>query len=340
MMAMFMERVRVLLCLRLSLLLVAVLFGARNSDAQAGSNYVAYGFYGSGAAHPVAGLLLASDGNYWGTTTLGGTNGRGTIFSMTPAGAITVAYSFAGTDGEQPRSPLVENVDGTFFGTTSVGGTFGYGTVFRFDPTTGNLTSLHSFTGDATEYGAPNGIMQASDGNFYGTTAVAIFKITSPPGLAYSVLHTFDNTTEGSGPQNNVVEGSNGLLYGSLYGLGGAPNQDLARIYSIPKTGGLLQILGSSVVAETGPETQDAGQRRAIQLRNRGECLEKLFVVGDNSLDLSLLQHGFGDPYGVGIGGFAPGKISLIFFVPSDECAAQRRKITLGHECSCGKIQL
>jgi hypothetical protein len=42
---------------------------------------------------------------------------------------------------------------------------------------------------------------------------------------------------------NNVVEGSNGLLYGSIYGLGGAPNEDLARIYSIAKTGGSLQIL-------------------------------------------------------------------------------------------------
>jgi uncharacterized repeat protein (TIGR03803 family) len=224
-------------------MLAAVLFGIRSSEAQVNSGYVAYGLSGSGAQHPVAGLLLASDGNYWGTTTLGGSNGHGTIFSMTPAGEITVAYSFNGTDGEQPRSPLVENVDGTFFGTTSTGGAFSYGTAFRFNRFTGVLTLLHSFTGDSTEYGSPNGIMQASDGNFYGTTQGAIFKITSPPTLTFSVLHTFNSTTEGYSPLNNVVEGSNGLLYGSIYGLGGAPNEDLARIYSIAKTGGSLQIL-------------------------------------------------------------------------------------------------
>jgi uncharacterized repeat protein (TIGR03803 family) len=243
MMGMSVARVRVLCCLRLGLMLAAVLFGTRNGEAQINSSYVAYGVGGSGAAYPVAGLLLASDGNYWGTTTLGGTNGRGTIFSMTPAGVITVAYSFNGTDGEQPRSPLVENVDGTLFGTAAVGGTFGAGTAFRFDRNTGVLTPLHSFAGDSTEGAGPNGIMQASDGNFYGTTQRAIFKITSPPTLAYSVLHTFNSTTEGYSPLNNVVEGSNGLLYGSIYGLGGTPNQDLARIYSIPKTGGSLQIL-------------------------------------------------------------------------------------------------
>jgi uncharacterized repeat protein (TIGR03803 family) len=150
-------------------MLAAVLFGIRSSEAQVNSGYVAYGLSGSGAQHPVAGLLLASDGNYWGTTTLGGSNGHGTIFSMTPAGEITVAYSFNGTDGEQPRSLLVENVDGTLFGTTSTGVRFSYGTAFRFNRFTGVLTLLHSFTGDSTEYGSPNGIMQASDGNFYGT---------------------------------------------------------------------------------------------------------------------------------------------------------------------------
>src|SRR6185312_3380483 len=86
-----------------------------------------------------------SDGNYYGTTTSGGT-GFGTVFKVTPAGVFTTLYSFSGgTDGAKAETPLVKGSDGNLSGTTNHGGASGFGAVFKITPA-GALTSLYSFT--------------------------------------------------------------------------------------------------------------------------------------------------------------------------------------------------
>src|SRR5207253_198417 len=87
----------------------------------------------SEGAKPVAALVQGSDGNFYGTTALGGEQVRGTVFRITPAGALTVLHSFSGSPGEGavPFAGLVQGSDGNFYGTTALGGTDGKGTVFK-----------------------------------------------------------------------------------------------------------------------------------------------------------------------------------------------------------------
>jgi uncharacterized repeat protein (TIGR03803 family) len=96
--------------------------------------------------YPRAGLIQASDGNFYGTTTGGGDandlfpDGAGTVFQITPAGALTTLYSFCTMlplgggfclDGDTPEGGLIEAGDGNFYGTAYGGGVNGYGTVFK-----------------------------------------------------------------------------------------------------------------------------------------------------------------------------------------------------------------
>ena len=118
-----------------------------------------------------AGLVQGSDGYFYGTTVQGGTNNLGTVFKINTNGALSSLYSFTGTnDGKNPTAGLVQGSDGCFYGTTSSGGTNNYGTVFKIN-TNGALTSLYSFTG-GNDGGTPYyaGLVQGSDGSFYGTT--------------------------------------------------------------------------------------------------------------------------------------------------------------------------
>jgi uncharacterized repeat protein (TIGR03803 family) len=189
---------------------------------------------------PASPLIQASDGNFYGTTPDGGANypGFGTVFKLTPSGVLTVLHSFDGTDGEKSFAALVQGTDGNFYGTTSFGGgnpNFG-GTVFKITPT-GTLTTLHSFgSGDGT--GASAALIQATDGNFYGTTSGfgvsnlgTVFKIT--PSGTLTTLHTFDGA-DGELPYSTLVEGTNGNLYGTTeFGASSACSEGCGTIFSL-----------------------------------------------------------------------------------------------------------
>ncbi len=95
-----------------------------------------FGTNANDGAVPNAGLINVG-GVYYGTTSTGGANSRGTVYSVTPLGVETVVYSFCAqtncTDGADPYGPLV-NVGGTLYGTTSVGGANGKGAVYSINP--------------------------------------------------------------------------------------------------------------------------------------------------------------------------------------------------------------
>jgi uncharacterized repeat protein (TIGR03803 family) len=139
-------------------------------------------------AEPTGGLTLAHDGNLYGTTSLGGVHGAGTIgegvvFQVTNAGNETVIYSFTGctegycgvtgsTDGAVPGAGVIEGSDLYLYGTTTAGGVNGAGTVFRISQANED-TVVYSFgTGSAGTLDAngPIGLIQGTDGNFYGTS--------------------------------------------------------------------------------------------------------------------------------------------------------------------------
>ena len=195
-----------------------------------------YSFTGTNdGGYPQAGLVKGSDGRFYGTTAFGGTNGgSGTVFRISTNGALTSLYSFSGgNDGGNPYAGLVQGNDGYFYGTTEFGGTNGAGTVFRIN-TNGTVTGLYSFTG-GYDGGYPRaGLVQGSDGNFYGTTSGGlpylppvfvgygtVFKITANGVL--TTLYSFTGGIDGAYPDAGLVQASDGGFYGTTYsgGLGG-----------------------------------------------------------------------------------------------------------------------
>ena len=128
-----------------------------------------HNFGGPDGGTPFAGLVQATRGNFYGTTSGGGANGLGTVFEITPSGRLTTLHSFDGTDGSGPTAGLVQATNGDFYGTTQFGGANGLGTIFKINPW-GTLTTLHSF--DGTDGSTPmGGLLQATNGDFYGTTS-------------------------------------------------------------------------------------------------------------------------------------------------------------------------
>jgi uncharacterized repeat protein (TIGR03803 family) len=180
--------------------------------------------FGSGAndgQNPVAGLVQGSDGNFYGTTGSGGTNGYGTVFRITPSGLLTNLHLFRFVDGSYPVAGLVQSSDGNFYGTTFYGGTNGAGTVFEITPQ-GTLTTLYQFGGLPTDGLFPAaGLAQDSDGWLYGTTYEGgtndygtVFKI-SPQGTL-STLYQFGGLpTDGILLVAGLVRGSDGSFYGT-----------------------------------------------------------------------------------------------------------------------------
>ncbi|WP_207632522.1 choice-of-anchor tandem repeat GloVer-containing protein [Foetidibacter luteolus] len=99
---------------------------------------------GTEGSYPLGSLVL-NGGNYYGTTSSGGTYGYGTIFKMTPAGTVTVLKHFnAATDGRTPKGSLLVGSTGLMYGMTSLGGTYNAGTLFRIT-TGGTFTLLRHF---------------------------------------------------------------------------------------------------------------------------------------------------------------------------------------------------
>ena len=185
-----------------------------------GAETVLYSFAGGtgDGAGPQAGLILGSDGNFYGTTLNGGASGSGAVFKVTPGGAETLVYSFAGGtgDGAAPQAGLIQGSDGNFYGTTANGGATGSGTVFKLAPD-GTETLLYSFAGGNGDGAFPYaGLIQGSDGNFYGTTIRGgtaglgcVFEIT--PSGSETVLYFFSDGT----PVAGLIQASDGNFYGT-----------------------------------------------------------------------------------------------------------------------------
>ena len=144
-------------------------------------------FTGAGDGRfPFGGLLLATDGNFYGTTEQGGSFKAGVIYKVTPEGKFSVVYDFDGTTSAYPLASLVQHTNGKLYGAT-YGYTLNYGTFFRFDLGLGPFVSLVSTSG---KVGKSVGILGQG---FAGTTNVAFngasakFKVVSDTYLMATV---------------------------------------------------------------------------------------------------------------------------------------------------------
>jgi uncharacterized repeat protein (TIGR03803 family) len=167
---------------------------------------------------PLGGLVNGGDGNLYGTTSGGGTT-KGTVFRITTAGVVTTIHRFVGTDGSWPSGDLFRASDGKLYGTTQTGGAHNAGTIYRI-ATDGTFTSLHSFDTAAGDGSQPEGgVIEASDGNFYGTTYYGgiglgtVFVLTPDGGFA--TLASFTVSSVGWSPRGALVQGPDGFLYGA-----------------------------------------------------------------------------------------------------------------------------
>ena len=186
---------------------------------------------------PRGGLVLGSDGNFYGATTRGGSNDAGTLFRITPAGVLTTLYSFSAfnstqADGALPATALVSGGDGRFYGSTSTGGKYSSGglapgTLFSIG-LDGTFSALHSFSA-TIDGSSPSGLAANSAGGFYGATSSGgsngngtIFKAT--PQGDITTLYTFSASSaistglqansDGAFPVSGILAGNDGTLYG------------------------------------------------------------------------------------------------------------------------------
>lgn len=194
------------------------------------------------------GLVLATDGNFYGTTELGGANceaagapGCGTVFRISPEGTFTTLYSFCSLtkckDGQNPMGGLIQASDGNFYGTTYHGGKCPLGgTVFKITPQ-GTLTTIFNFchpVGSSIGLRPIAPVVQGVDGNLYGTTSQGglhsggtVFKVT--PGGNLTTLYNFCSSKlprgpclDGQSPQAGLIQGTNSSFYGTTESGGNA----------------------------------------------------------------------------------------------------------------------
>ena len=219
-------------------------FGTVYKVSPTGTETVLWSFgSGNDGATPRAGLLLANDGNFYGTTQKGGTANEGTVFSITTEGTETVLWNFWTTvgDANEPYAPLIQASDGNLYGTGSGGGAGDWGTAFKIT-TAGVEEVLWSFIPASFEpsdgFAPVAPLIEGSDGFLYGTTylgggqAGAVVRLSKEgtSHLGYvgeeSVLYSFGNSgaTDGGSPQAALIIGRDGNFYGTT-SYGGSNSQ-------------------------------------------------------------------------------------------------------------------
>jgi len=160
-------------------------------------------------------LVLGTNGNFYGTTQLGGGGGSqalGDVFEISPSGGTyTILHNFNEQDGRTPEGALVQGADGNFYGTTLLGGAFDGGVVFLISPDGRTFRTLYNFGENGGTAAQPTGLVLGSDGNLYGATNGSIFEIT--PAGVLTTLHTFERN-EVAGVVT-LMQHTNGTFYGT-----------------------------------------------------------------------------------------------------------------------------
>ena len=274
---------------------------------------------------PSGGLIQAANGNFYGVTAGGGTGGPscspsdgcGTAFEATSAGKLTTLYNFCSLsecgDGFFPNGPLVQDTDGNFYGTTLAGGAFNphQGTLFEITPR-GTLTTLYTFcalSNCADGAGPGAGLMQDTNGAFYGTTAGGgtsndgtVFSMTN--GLGPFVKTQPESANEG---QKIGIFGQ-GFTSSSIVQFGGVQAANVKVSGSTFLTARVpAGALTGSVTVTTGATTLTSNQT----FRVTPQLLSFNPPSGSVGTQVTITGSGFTETNGVGFGDNVPAQFTV-----------------------------
>lgn len=224
------------------------------TNTWAASHQVLWSFNGTNGSNPVAGMIVDTSGNFYGTTDTGGAYGFGSVYELSPNGSggwtQTILHSFQNNsvDGIHPFSTLTFDTSGNLYGTTYQGGTHNYGTVFELSPSSGGWseTILHNF--DIVDIEGDGGLPEAgviidSTGALIGTVYAgsthgygAVYKLTPNGNGTWTETHlyTFGAGTDARNPNSNLIADAQGNLYGTSYS-GGVDNA--GTVYELSPNG-------------------------------------------------------------------------------------------------------
>jgi uncharacterized repeat protein (TIGR03803 family) len=206
-------------------------------------------------------LTQDADGNLYGTTNEGGSQGFGTIFKVTPSGTYTDLWQFDGTNGANPIAGLTLASDGNFYGATASGGK-GYGTIFRFTPPASfKVLHVFSFTDGYSPESAP---VEAKDGNLYGATYPGTtYRIKLPAGT----FKQLPNNTPGF-TFDPLLLASDGNLYGTTFN-GGPGGSGPGTVFRMT-TSGAIKVMHNFTNTGTDGAFPDSPLTQAADLNLYG----------------------------------------------------------------------
>ena len=204
-------------------------------------------FTGANGENPFGTVINDAAGDLFGTTAFGGADGDGTVFEIAKStGELTTLATFTGANGATPAGSLTIDAEGDLFGTTANGRVDGDGTVFEIAKSTGELTTLATFTGSNGDY-PERGLTIDAAGDLFGTTFHGgadndgtVFEIVKSTG-ALITLATFTGAN-GASPLSQLVSDAAGDLFGTTE-TGGADND--GTVFEIAKSTGELTTLAT-----------------------------------------------------------------------------------------------
>lgn len=186
------------------------------------NTYTHYDFAYTGGEYPQHnGLVEASNGKLYGLTKLGSINDAGILFEFDLiTKKITLKVSLGGIPalGGYVEGGLIEASNGKLYGMSRLGGANGHGSIFEYDINTNTINVIHSFS-ELNGRGPVGSLIEGSNGKLYGLTDIGgvnsdgtIFEYDLGTS-AFTKLHDFDDT-DGANPEHDLMEASNGKLYG------------------------------------------------------------------------------------------------------------------------------